>query len=1172
MEDNLTAYRASAGSGKTFRLALEYIKLAVTGETPAAYRNVLAMTFTNKATGEMKDRILMQLYNLWHGGLDKGFANALYKELPHLSPEEIHARAGAALRSLLHDYDRFAVQTIDAFFQSMLTSLAHELGLTRSFRVDLDEEDVASRAVDRLLLRANERGGRRSKWVVDFMTDLIEQDKGWKVARLLKNFAGKNLSAQAYLRNEDTIRARLADPEAWKAFTSALREIEKKQSECLALCAEALDERIDEAGDKNIKSANLLRKYTARLKACRLWKGKSGDGDFPSKTVLGMAEEPDNLLKAADRKKPEMAAGARRVHEALTEAEAVRKTATQHIATCRALLRNVSQLRLLGEIGNEMEAINREAGRFMLSHTPELFRRMVGTEDASFVFERAGETYRHVMVDEFQDTSRLQWDNIRRLLLENLSTGDGCMIVGDVKQSIYRWRGGDWNILGNIASEMPRVTFAPPLVVNRRSLPAVIEFNNRLFPLAAQWFDTQGDEDATQRARTLYADVRQECPEGKEGGYVRIVCNAEDKLSHEAILSDLAGQVRTLHDERGVPFSQMYVLVRANAEAAEVVDYFAQNATDVPVISDEAYLLAASPAVTLVTETLRWLGEDDSPADGEAEKRKKSDGKALTLAAKSYLSIPREGADVPDINGADAPDMEQLRGRARDILPAALFEERERLRRMPLYELCERLLSLFALGGEEKQRVAGQRPYIFSLLDGVLEFLDENPSDIPAFVNFWDETLSRRSIPADEAAEGVRVLTVHKSKGLAAHTVLIPFCNWKLNSNGNGQPAVLWLETDKLSAPYNFLPVYPVTPSPADEVRTSFFKTQIADENEQERIDNLNALYVAFTRAKANLLVWASARGGNGGASNTIAAPLAAALAQMTQPEDSGTVADGTQSADSTLPYGTLREEEIDFDDEEAGETGTASETDGGETEEGKKKSKKSPTLLYTSGEPQGFAAKTEQERDESQDSTEKTEQKRGNPLEIHSSQLAVSLHTEASTSVEFVQSNRAKDFLAAADGDEGNEEQARYISRGNLLHRVFSTIERAEDAPAALQALSLEGVFAGREEEEQVRHLVTESLASPQAAGWFDGSWRVLTEQSIITREKDGIVSQQRPDRVMTRGEETVVVDFKFGRPNPDHKTQVWGYMNLLREMGMPGVRGYLWYVYSGVTEEVPG
>ncbi len=1162
MEDNLTVYRASAGSGKTYRLALEYIKHAVSGDTPAAYREVLAMTFTNKATGEMKDRILMQLYNLGHGELDKNFASDLYKELPALTPEEIKTRAGATLRAILHDYDRFSVQTIDAFFQSMLTSLAHELGLTRSFRVDLDEKEVAGRAVDRLLLRASERGGRRAQWVEAYMTDLIEQDKGWKIAKKLKDFAGDNLSEQAYLKNEDIIRNRLADPKAWKAFTSALKKIEEKQLEYLAHCAEALNERLDEAGDKNIKSANLLRKYAARLKDGLLWHAKGSSGDFPSKTVLAMAEDPDNLLKAADRKKPDLAAGARRVHEALAAAEAARKEATPHIATCHALSRNVSQLRLLGEIGTEMEAINREAGRFMLSHTPELFRRMVGTEDASFVFERAGETYRHVMVDEFQDTSRLQWDNIRRLLLENLSTGDGCMIVGDVKQSIYRWRGGDWKILSDIRREMPRVTFAPPLTTNRRSLPAVIGFNNRLFPLAAEWIDAHTDSDPTQRARTLYDDVHQDCPKKKEGGYVRIVCNEGEKLENGAILSDLVAQVKSQHDVTGVPYSKMTVLVRRNSEAAEVVDYFAQHAADIPVVSDEAYLLTASPAVTLVTETLRWLAEAEASDKEKDGKRKGSDGKALTLAAKSYLVVHGKGEDVPA--------MEQIRGHARDILPAALFAERERLRLLPLYELCERLVALFSLGGEDEPRAAGQRPYLFSLLDGVTEFLDEHPSDTAAFMVYWDETLSKRSIPTDGAAEGVTVMTVHKSKGLAAHTVLIPFCRWELNRDGQTKSDTLWLDTAGLSAPYNFLPVYPVTPSPADEVKTSYFKTQIADEREQERIDNLNTLYVAFTRAEANLLVWTSAPKATGGAANSIAGPLAASLAQMTSAPSTETEGDSAEAEGSIPPYGTLTAEEIELE-EESGDTPGSTQEEDGDTEEDGKKKKKTPTILYISGEPQGYTAKAESHSDTplgNNSPDKKTPDK--NPLDIHPAELAVTLHTEAAPAVEFVQSNRAKDFLAAADGDEDGEEQGRYISRGNLLHRVFSMIEQAKDVPAAIETLSLEGVFAGSEDVEQVRRLVTKRLASPVAAGWFDGSWRVLAEQSILTRDEDGTVHQLRPDRVMTREGETVVVDFKFGRPRKKYEDQVKKYMKLLREMGMPGVKGYLWYVYTGETVPV--
>ncbi len=1133
MEDNLTVYRASAGSGKTFRLALEYIKLTVADGSPSAYRKVLAMTFTNKATGEMKDRILMQLYNLSRGGLDEGFASALYAELPQLRPAEVNARAGAALRGLLHDYDHFAVQTIDAFFQSMLTGLAHELGLTRNFRVDLDEQEVAGRAVDRLLLRAMERGGRGAEWVAAYMTSLIEEDKGWKVARLLKDFAGKNLFASPYLRHEEKIRPRLSDPAAWVAFTGALREVEEKHLDCVAAYGDALAAVLDEVGEENICNGNLVRAFAKRLQEGNLW-AKDSKAAFPSLTVLSQVADSGKLLKKTLKKKPGIEADVQRVHEALVRADAQRRESTVPISTCRVMRSTVAQLRLLGEIGAEMEGINRETGHFMLSRTPELFRRMVGAEDASFVFERAGETFRHVMVDEFQDTSRIQWDNIRRLLLENLSSGDSCMIVGDVKQSIYRWRGGDWNILNDIAREMPRVSFAPPLVTNRRSLPAVVRFNNRLFRRAASLADANCEGVYTGHAAALYADVAQECLEGKDGGYVRVACREGKKFGTEEALADLVAQIRMLHGEKSVPYSKMAILVRRNSEAAAVVGYFSARAPDIPVVSDEAYQLAASDSVVLVVSALRWLAEEqpgdkrgeDGGADGDVEKTagkaRRRGSKALYCAAKSYAAI----------HGGGEPDMERVRLHARDILPAALFDERARLRRLPLYELCERLIALFGLGGEEGLQ-RGQQVYLYTLLDGVLEFLEDNPSDLAAFAAYWDDSLSRRSIPTDGAAEGVAVMTIHKSKGLAAHSVFIPFCGWELN-RGQGD-STKWFSTDSFPAPYNFLPVYPVSSVQRSIVEASHFAAQLAAEREQERIDNLNTLYVAFTRAECNLYIWTAPGNGKG---TTVTDLLAPALQTMTEPEegaeDSGCAPDGT-------PYGTLTAEEV-----QPAETAGADGAEDGET---------TPYTLYVSGEPQGFTRKEERRTD--------------NPLDIHPDELPVSLHAEGTPAVEFVQSNRASEFLAA-DGNGDEDGRGSYISRGNLLHRVFSAIGCAEDAPAALHDLALEGVFAGRREEEEVAALVRKCLASPEAADWFDGSWRVLTECSILTRDADGVTRQLRPDRVMTRGEETVVVDFKFGRRRAEHRDQVAGYMRLLREMGMPGVRGYLWYVYAGQTEEV--
>ncbi len=223
----LKIYEASAGSGKTYRLALEYIALALETGQPSAFANTLAVTFTNKATAEMKDRILAQLYNAAHGGLDAGFMNDLTRRL-HLAPEVIAQRARAALQSILHDYDRFRVETIDSFFQSLLSNLAHELGLTRGFRVDLDTEDAVSRAVDRLLLsigHSGKAGQRTARQVMEFMEERIGEDKGWNISRELKSFGMKNLFCGEYLQNEQALSRFFADEDNLRRLKNELRQL-----------------------------------------------------------------------------------------------------------------------------------------------------------------------------------------------------------------------------------------------------------------------------------------------------------------------------------------------------------------------------------------------------------------------------------------------------------------------------------------------------------------------------------------------------------------------------------------------------------------------------------------------------------------------------------------------------------------------------------------------------------------------------------------------------------------------------------------------------------------------------------------------------------------------------------------------------------------------------------
>lgn len=1095
MDGKLTVYKASAGSGKTFTLAAEYVALLLGGD-PSAHRHILAVTFTNKATAEMKERILQKLWLMAH--LSKaeregdGFFREVARRLPGLSGGELARRAAAALTAVVHDYDHFRVETIDSFFQSLLTSLAHELGLSSGFKVDINDREVIDRAVEALMAALPERPEVLS-WVLAYIRERIEDNKRWDITRDVKELA-HHLMTEKFLLHDEEVAQALDAPELVHRYRQTLRELERSTSEKLTAMARQLHEQILEAGGyESFSRGSSLSTYLKRI--------TERNPEPPVATVVGYMEAPEKWLRKADvKKRPDLLAMAEGLRERLIHIEETRERSSRTINSCRLSLRHLEPMRLFGEINREVERINQETGRFMLAKTPLLFARLVGEADASFVFERAGTEFRHIMIDEFQDTSTLQWGNFKNLLVENMSQANGCLLVGDVKQSIYRFRNGDWSILAGIEREFagwhPQIH---TLATNYRSAGNIVAFNNDLFPRAAAQLDAMGD---TQTIAAIYADVEQQAGHG-EGGYVRICLQAtargetsspqgvspeNDGVQAEedtrSVEHDLAEQVIDLH-RRGVPYEQMAILVRFNSSTPPLLSYFARRYPDIPIVSDEAFLLQSSPAVQLIVGAMRYMVD---PSDTICRARLAYDYQSRVLG--------------------HTPEWDDVARQAETLLPEAYVADRPLLASLPLYEMALRLVELF-----RPERIEGSAPYLYCFLDAVLAFLDDNASDLRRFLTHWDETLCRKAIPAGEVP-GVRVLTIHKSKGLAFHSVFMPNVDWPIERGPRGD--MLWCVPTE--PPYDGLPLLPVPLGSEKAVKASIYADAYEEEFLQRRIENLNLAYVAFTRAIQNLYIWAQ--------TDMIVAEAEDDKPKRKTPDRPKTVGD--------LLYRCLSERMEDVDDH----------------------------LFYHIGEP-GPGVNSPAKKGAGKEPE--------NPLEARPSTEWVEMgHTR--TRAKYRQSNAATRFLADETDTEAAK-RAEYISRGKLLHYIFAGIETATDVDTMITRLDLEGLVGGEKEAEALRRLVDRRLSDPQVKGWFDGSWRLYNECSILAADTStDTVKVRRPDRVMMRDGQVVVVDFKFGKAREEYHDQVREYCDLLRRMGHADVRGYLWYVYSGETEEVVG
>ena len=823
----LTVYNASAGSGKTFTIAAEYIAILLEGGENM-HRRILAVTFTNKATEEMKSRILENLEKLAKDNdPDDDFLKAVRERLPKdFDEDKIRSAAKKALNNLLHDYDNFNIMTIDAFFQWLLALLAQELGLTAEYKINLNSQLAIEKGVERLLQRAKSDEGLL-KMLVKYVQGKISENKSWDISREIATFA-KQLYKEEYMLHEDSINQSLNENDIDK-----LKENFQKQ------CKDIKDEWIKQATeleDYIVNNCGSWEKYNGLKKTLGgyLNKLKEGNNENPSDAVQRLAANSpsDDIdrstsliwLKKGNRKEwADIVPMAENIRLKLNQLINYVTASSEIYNTAQLALLRLNPLCLLNETRNSIEQVNEEEGHFMLAKTPKLFYDLVQGVDAPFVFEKAGTRYSHVLIDEFQDTSQIQWQNFKTLLLGNLSQGDRCLLVGDVKQSIYRFRGGDYRLLQNINNDMGYVK--PKFVsldTNFRSTDEIIAFNNAFFPSAAQVLFGKGDDTTTDEQWMLnsvyHTDGVGQKDRGKTGGIVWLEgIEVEEKGKRDKTAEgdeEIAesdnyeverkmGMVVTGLHRQGLPYSEIAILVRYTSEAKSILSYFAENHPEVPISSDEAFLLSASSAVQTLVHALKYkMNHQDTIAEAFVRRYAKD-----------------QFAEMKD-----------------------LFTE---TKGKNLYELCELLIKRLGLNRDKNET-----PYLLYFLDQVLDFVTSKPGDIAVFLKQWDETLNSKPIPGGEV-DGIRILTIHKSKGLAFHTVMVPFCDWEIEKDRNDD--LIWCETKK--APFDQLPLLPI-PTNSKYIKNSDFKAEYQHEHLQQRIENLNLLYVAFTRPKHNLYAW----------------------------------------------------------------------------------------------------------------------------------------------------------------------------------------------------------------------------------------------------------------------------------------------------------------------------
>ncbi|MDD4604789.1 MAG: UvrD-helicase domain-containing protein [Dysgonamonadaceae bacterium] len=835
----LHVYKASAGSGKTHQLTGKYIRLLFTA--PHNYRHILAVTFTNKATDEMKSRIVEELNNLAVGN-ESGFLKQLMAEFK-LSEQTIRQQSKGILQSILHNYSSFSISTIDGFFQQTMRAFTREMGIAGGYKVEVDNKSFLPEIVDLMLNELDEDGNENLiDWLLDFMKERIEDNKTWKINDEIVKLA-YNLFDERFITLSAPVQEQIKDKEALRLYKQKLyaiiRDYENRLKEIGKRAQNITNEHNLEFTDFSGSSRSQFRRFEAWAK-----------GEFPDLTPTFL-KFPDDVTCWYVKKTPDDIKNAIEnayndgLNECVKEIISHYNDCTNYI-TSEEILRLFNTLGILNDVNNRLQTYRRDSNMLFLSDTTELLNKIIADSESPFIYEKIGGRLNHFMIDEFQDTSTMQWNNFRPLLQESLSSGNYNLIVGDVKQSIYRWRNSDWRLL----EEQIEQDFSKPniqehiLGTNWRSDTNIIRFNNQFFEYGARIMQdefTGSDEEIGNSAyfstkiESAYNQVFQEVaphrPSDEGSVSIRFIDEEEVDNWKEEVLTQLPKTLEELQENKH-NLKDIAILVRTQAEAVTISEALLLYKDENPeskykydFISNQALLLNNSSCIKAVVALLNYI---NSPLEKTVRVR----------AIYEYYRFTTK------LSASEIFD-KYVQQHAEEF-PHKLKLKLISIVSLPLYELTEALFGLLKEGTQTTDTV-----YIQAFLDLINEYSARKTADLDGFLTWWNEVKEKKSLFSPGDQDAIQLMTIHKSKGLQFGAVIVPFANWMFEPKPNKN--ILWCKPEV--EPFNEIGVVPVMYS--NKLNATIFKQDYLQEKLYSYIDNLNLLYVAFTRPKHQLIVFA---------------------------------------------------------------------------------------------------------------------------------------------------------------------------------------------------------------------------------------------------------------------------------------------------------------------------
>ena len=839
-------YNASAGSGKTTSLVIEYLSLCLLNIEQ--YRHILAITFTNNATAEMKERIILYLKLFAHTPVDqyspgeKNVYDKIAERCRHKRPELNDAskretfmreKSQQLLEAILYDYNNFSISTIDSFFQRIIRSFAYELHLNMNFNVEISLDELYEQAIDLLINKMSQDNRELSQRILSLIDKQMEDSGKWKIEKSLTNILAEYIYKE---QNYQAIRALegLDRAEFLQTCDTLRQETAQRMSQCR--------NRAMEAAQRSNELVNTIGKETV------FYQGKRGlygwfakvPKNFPDLKLNTYIE--DGMNQRTFTKKGEDAAYS---DELCTLIETIMHNRDEYVK-CAKMGQSLTPLMLLFDLKEIMDDIKLRDNLFYLSETNAKIYEEIKDEEAPYIYEKIGNKYRHFFIDEFQDTSQMQWTNLLPLIRNALSEGGETIIFGDLKQAIYRFRGGDAELLASLSSDeefkkqnIPTNAFdVVALDTNHRSARHIIEFNNNCFK-------------TLESEIPFYKETQKTDERNQLTGFVSIHFKPKEENSGE-FLSKMTLQMVEDALKRGFQYRDMAVLTRNRNKSSELAQDLA--AAGHPVISEDSLLLSASCEVNFIVNVLQYLS---NPLDTLAKFQIINHLRQLNGDKENFS---HEIEMVSDPNDASFRTLLQSYG---------VNLQREHLTTLPLFTLVKELIKMFHFTSSDA--------YLIRFMDTLLDFSNRQTDSISQFLTWWEQKQNSLSVVSSREDNAITVTTIHKSKGLGFPVVIIP-----LNKYQEGKPNTLWYQPDKEESTLPYIPVK----IDSEASKLECFKSFAEKEKQAAYIDNINTIYVAQTRAREALYIITGEKDGKGNYAKLISGYLNSIESNLTKVDD----------------------------------------------------------------------------------------------------------------------------------------------------------------------------------------------------------------------------------------------------------------------------------------------